>query len=785
MNSVKTGRWLGSVALSLLVLVLVASAAQSQGVDLSSLPSHPRLLLTPEVQTQMRAEALSGPKVSMFAEIKRRADSYLDDPPSVGMYKMVCLIVTGVIQNDSAYFERAASDYVYTLTTRGWAPEVIEYSLVYDWLYDYMTPSERELARTLALDAYVPGGQRTVYYNLEANEATFKGLAGIAFYGDGSSQEDAFCQTLVDEWDGRMRGVREFAFPGGSAASRGGVLPTRNYYFPDGGYYKGNHYVQKDTEGIVTYLMVFDQCGIADHWDLVRDYIEDWAEYMLWARRPDNWSSRMMSGLLYGWEKRGWYGLGAIGSYLPNGWAQWWLHSQTWGIGENGSYDWGLPAIVWRPQTPPNINELPMHKFYGGNGETNVPGTSWSEKVFTRTGWNLDTDNDDVYFTFQAGDFFGDYWNFYQLGFEIYYRGALAIRSGYYESGGGHDFGYYGRAVSNNCVVVLDRSQGELGDIWGQDWLYEEPGRPEDIYDVADNNVYDFADVVAFEHGTTESGRPFDYMKGILKPNAAYYYTNGTRKVSKQEREIVADGHYFVVRDRVELSGGTNSVRWLLHTIDEPELDSPQLLSTTVAGHIETYGLTSYSATRTEVVQGNDYDGKITVVPLVPADAVLRKVGGAGYECWVDDGDGNGQNFPVDDPERLTGKDEAGQWRVETIAPTGLETDFVHAIWVGRPNQTMAPVRAIEDESSIGCEIDGVGVYVFARTPASQDGLDYEIQGSLEIPNVIEGLVPHAEYLVQVGGEQRALFSSEVGGITFDASGPAAVRVSQVPMASR
>ncbi|MCB9463829.1 MAG: hypothetical protein H6682_09115 [Candidatus Eisenbacteria bacterium] len=761
---------------------LSVRAASAQDVDLSDLPAHPRFILKPEVIAAMQQEAQSGPKQTMFAEIKRRADGYLDGSLSYVSYRMVCLVVTGLAFDDPQYLAKAAENLAFAVETRGWDPGEHEYCYVYDWVYDYLTPAQRQAARQSALEHFNLGGQRTVYYNLEANEAADKGLVGLTFYGEGSSSENEFCQQLVDEWDGRLRGVREFAFPSGTAASRGGVIPTRNHTFPDGGYYKGNQYTQKDTHGIIAYLLAFSDCGLGDYWSFAREYLEDWPEYMEWIRRPDGLCSRMMTGSLYSIERRGLMGLSAIAGYYDEPVAQRYLLDQDWAIASSGGYNWGLPAILWRPVDPGPV-PLPEYKFYGANGSTNVPGTSWSEKVFVRTGWTDDEDSDDVYFTFQAGDFFGDYWNFYQLGFEIYYRGALAIRSGYYLEGP-HSFHYHARAISNNCVVVLDQSQSELGDIWGQDFLYNDPGRPQDIYEVSDDSAFDMADITKFDAGTTESGRPFYYSKGILKPASAYYYTNDTRKVAKQEREIVVDGRFFIVRDRVELSGGTNSVRWLLHTINEPVLESPNLLETTVAGHIATYSRTRYSAERTESTNGRDYDGKITVAPLIPADATLRKVGGTGYETWTDDGEGNGVNWDLDS-DYYTDYNEVGQWRVETIAPTSLNTDFVHAIWVGRPGQTMPEATAIEDESVVGCEIDGVGVYVFARTDEFQDRIDYQFQGSLMMPHVIEGLLPQTLYAVSVAGQDRILRTSEVGGMTFDAAGPGVVTVRLADVASQ
>ena len=97
----------------------------------------------------------------------------------------------------------------------------------------------------------------------------------------------------------------------------------------------------------------------------------------------------------------------------------------------------------------------------------------------------------------------------------------------------------------------------------------------------------------------------------------------------------------------------------------------------------------------------------------------------------------------------------------------------------------MPEATAIEDESVVGCEIDGVGVYVFARTDEFQDRIDYQFQGSLMMPHVIEGLLPQTLYAVSVAGQDRILRTSEVGGMTFDAAGPGVVTVRLADVASQ
>lgn len=714
----------------------------------------------------------------MYREIKRRADGALgmESTPSIG--KIMCLVLIGLVDNDATYLNKGKQLYIQNIVNGNWVGRDMSWSFCYDWLYNDLTPAEREQVRNLALSGLELGNQRTVYYNLECNEATFNGLPGLTFAGEGTEAQNRLCRNLVDEWDGRMRGVRQFRQPGGTAASRGGVLPARQYYFPDGGYYKGNHYAHKDIETLTIYLTLFRELGLGDYWDLCGSYLDGWAEYILWTKRPDNLAQRLMSGSSYGIDTRGLIGLALIAKYRHNGLAAWLVEQNGWFFSQTNGETWHTICVLWDPTLPMEApaQTLPLYRFYGGPGDAVSPGKSWSEKVFLRSGWNLNGNNDDVYFSMHAGDYFGDYFNYYQTAFEIYYRGALAIHGGQYtdsETSTQH----YNRAVSANVVTILDLRRAK-GDIWGQDFLYTAPGRPQHIYDVADNSTYDTSDFLTFEPGEADTG-PYYYMKAKVNPANAYYYTNSTRQVARQEREVVAYGHYFVVRDKVVLSGGDNSVRWLLHTIKEPSIEEGSLLAQTVPGHIMTYSRGRYSATRTELVSGVQYDGKITVQALLPADATMRKVGGTGFECWVDDGDGAGVNYTSPDA-MYEGEHEVGRWRLETIAPIGLETDFVHTLWVGRPSQVMAAATAIDDSTAVGASITGVGAFVFSRTGVMVPSMEYRLSGeqTSPVPNIIEGLVPRTAYSVRVNDALPFVVeSTDAGGLYYEVAGPARVRV--------
>jgi hypothetical protein len=786
----------------LAMCLFAPSAARSQAVDLSQLPPHPRFFLTETTAALLRLEVAAGqPKNAMYGLIRDRATGYKTATVGNSIYAMMCLALVGTVEQDSSYTRKAVEFFQYSIDHQNWDTEfnAIEMAFVYDWLYPGLPQATRDAARTLALSLYDTAStyRAPPYYNLEANHASRRGITGLAFYGEGSDADNAKCQNLVDNFDARMRGVREFQNPGGSVPALGGVLPTRQKYFPDGGYYKGIEYAQMDIEAVTFYLALFEDLHLGSYWDLCGSYLDNWPEYILWLQRPDGSAQRLMSGTSYGITPRGYEALAILSAYRGSGLAAWALAHGSWTRTNEGAYGWVLPCILWRPAAEREPSTLGLAKFYGVDGWARPPTATWSEKVILRSGWNLDGGNDDVYFTMHAGDYFGDYWNFYQLAFEIYYRGALAIRSGYYMGGDAHLEGYNSRAVSANTVVVLDKSQPVTADIWGQDFLYRRPpGRPEKIGDVAEGNVYDTANILAYEDTIGEDSRHTYYIKGALRPGSAYFKTNASRGVVSQTREVVNRDRYFVIRDNVVLQNADRSVRFLLHTINRPTIEGVAPLAVTVADHVTTYPRARYSATRTELLPGRppiQYDGRISCVPVLPLDATLRVVGGAGYECWVDDGNGAGQNVtpmhgaaPLDS-EHYTNADEVGSWRVETIAPAAGTVDFVHAIFVGRPAEQMAGVTPIDEPNAVGCQIAGQGVFVFGRNPAGESQLRYSVTGELEnAPQVIQGLLASTDYIVRIGrSAPLALRTSPQGGLRLSASGPCDIRIELAELADQ
>jgi hypothetical protein len=133
--------------------------------------------------------------------------------------------------------------------------------------------------------------------------------------------------------------------------------------------------------------------------------------------------------------------------------------------------------------------------------------------------------------------------------------------------------------------------------------------------------------------------------------------------------------------------------RWLLHTIDEPNV-SPGGFSVTVApqdrpGH-----------------GGGRLEGKV----LLPKDAVINPIGGRGLEFFVDDRNYD-ENGTLRELIRKLGPNngEPGAWRIEVSPPRDARQDVFLVVLLPRAGSAhpVYRVRLLESGKRVGCEIVG------------------------------------------------------------------------------
>lgn len=342
--------------------------------------------------------------------------------------------------------------------------------------------------------------------------------------------------------------------------------------------------------------------------------------------------------------------------------------------------------------------ELPYAKLFPGGNE-----------VYMRTGWSdrpviVGFRSAPAYTKTSHGDFDVNT-------FVIYKDGVLSPDSGVYDAYAGQSnyFSYQKSTVAHNDILVIDPSRpddpkklGNAPDPGGVDRVFTRtfgaPSRFGKEDEFLHNPYADWADIVAFK--TTPY---YDYVVG----DAQKAYRN---RLDRYYRTLVfirkGSNGYLVVYDQLKLKKRGLQIRWLFHLVAEPSI-SGERVGAEVPGHIENYKGDYLSAK-------NTFNTSALYLKILKADnSIIRKVGGAGYEYWVDGS--KPKNFPVAEKElkrieeQMGGKwQESGTWRIELIPQDKkMEQDLINVIYMGDADKPFDPdtISLKEDGSSYNIEI--------------------------------------------------------------------------------
>ena len=260
-------------------------------------------------------------------------------------------------------------------------------------------------------------------------------------------------------------------------------------------------------------------------------------------------------------------------------------------------------------------------------------------RFYLRSGWDADS----TYATFTAGAGVSTHKHYDENAFVIRKHDFLAIDAGSRANETDAQLRhYYSQTVAHNAILI-HRPGEAIPPYWG----------PEDKSPEAKlgygGQIRASATVLAFE--TTS--------------NYTYIASDATRAYGAKCREAVRQfvhlqPDFFVVYDRVESAEPGDRKEFLLHTVNEPEIDGA-------------------------VARADCGRGRLFCETLLPADAEIRKVGGPGREYWS-----AGRNWELD-PKFLAHAAETakasghgpyfGAWRLE-VAPRerAAATRFLHVL---------------------------------------------------------------------------------------------------------
>lgn len=634
----------------------------------------------------------------------------------------------------------------------------------YDWLYSWpgFSESDKQLVRSalvarthMQVDATGlngfpdfptgPATPKSIYDNQSTENNLANALAGLALWeaGDPYGQNND-AQRFLDAAAYRFREMY--------AATRA--------HAPDGGGWEGQGYYGARLQGEVffawTWLVATGEDLLADN-----EHLRNSVYYWIYGLRPDGAASREGDQTcLPAGCARNRHIASILAAYYGDGHFQWYAQR----LGALTGAGWEDIALYDADVTPLDPSALPPYRAFQLG------------RIVVRTGWNLGPGSDDTYFTFDVHDWIGGHTHLDAGSFTLFRRGPLAIDSGRYRGNNAvdhaHERNYALRTVAHNTITVHRPGEdfGGFANDGGQEFLFKEvnAAEPRTVADLAAGTRFDTGTLEAFEVGVDHY-----YIKGNLTD--AYHSTGfqapsdgAEAKLSHFTREIAlfpaeADP-IVVVYDRVTALQSSYAKRWLLHAIHEPAV-SGGVSSEEVPGHIVTYD--------GDLVTIDRGGGRLFSRTLLPSPARIRKVGGSGFEFWVDD---PGLNYPLSVPDV-----EAGAWRVE-VRPTAAATahTFLHVLAVSTDGVTaMAPTRLVDAGAAHGAEV-GARVVLFAKTSAPASSLDYTVEADAPAArHLLTGMLPGA-YQVSVDGIDLSggpFPTSSDRTLAFEAPSPGAVAV--------
>ena len=321
--------------------------------------------------------------------------------------------------------------------------------------------------------------------------------------------------------------------------------------------------------------------------------------------------------------------------------------------------------------------------------------------------------------------------------FQLYYKGPLAIDAGAYQGSSGgynspHNKNFFKRTIAHNSLLVYNPDEkfacwnyggADKTEFATNDGGQRMPGdRWETCRSFKDLLSKDYTTGQVLAHGMGKDTQAPDYS--YLKGDITQAYTN---KVKEAKRSFVFLNlkssqvpAALIVFDKVVSSNPKFKKFWLLHSIEEPNIEGNRFI-----------------VKRTK----NGDTGMLQNQVLLPEanNTHIEKVGGPGKEFWV-----FGTNYPNDaQPGRPDDANERGAWRIE-VSPVipATENYFLNVMQVADNNcQQMNEVKRIDAKRIIGVQIAN-RVVTFSKNSEPVSGkFDITINGNQTMQFVLTDLV--------------------------------------------
>ena len=445
-----------------------------------------------------------------------------------------------------------------------------------------------------------------------------------------------------------------------------GHLPARNFWYPGHAFHQGTAYSETRFSSELYPLWIFDRMGAGNVYHPSQQFVPYQWIYMrrgdgqlLRAGDGQNRVPKLRSQLSASYYKDGY----VLSDYLQN------PGNST--MNQLFELLWSDPDLAPQP-----ISELPLTRYMG------FP-YGW---MVARTGWDINA----VVAEMKVNIYhFGNHQHHDAGAFQIYYKGPLALDAGLYRVySSDHNRAYNQRTIAHNSLLIYNpdenfNSRPEFVNDGGQR-LPNNRREPNNLSILLDpKNEYMTGEVLVQGFGPDNHTPDYSYLKGDLTKAYSSKVSEVKRTFTflnlKNEKIPAA----LIVFDKVISTNPDFKKYWLLHSLEEPQIDG---------------------ANTTITLNQRGWTGKLVNTTLLPEsdNMELVPVGGPGKEFWV-----FGKNYEHEPLRGNPDDSEIGEWRVELKPKTAVSEDyFLNVMQVmDRSNNQKLSVERMDGDKVIGVRI--------------------------------------------------------------------------------
>lgn len=632
----------------------------------------------------------------------------------------------------------------------------------YDWCYDqFKLPEERRLFISLINRYYQKNAEnqrRLNDFHNYAAQAQFASLiAGLATLNDNPKARD-FIRAARDTVEfGEVRDSRLHK-----------AVDSVNYV--DGFCnWEGPTYARKPISSYIKYVEAIRTAtaGKINLWTGAFAKLENAGYYILYMLRPDNLYANVgdvnYRDISY-YDINNMCGLQAV-FHNPHFTAFINRHYQRGALGFESEVWLGryvAPMIFYLLWFDPDVkeadlNELPLSKQFGN-------------AIVIRTGF----DASDTFVTFTSGIHWGFHAQLDHGSFTVYKNGPLIIDSGFYDSWGAgkqHNWNYWKRTVAHNGLIIYN-PEDHLITYPKKLMLTNDGGQriafrsftPPHMASGYTNKPFSISDLKKrmeeFKMGAIDRYAGTSTYVYIDADLTHAYDNQFSGKGTNQARRVKAVNRQFfyladdtiVIYDQIDALKAKYKKRWLLHTGSYHDKSGMPVMDGRVKT-IEGDGRAGIlESVDTQSIKVKNTSTQLSIFPLLPDERVTRRIGGAGYEFWV-----NGKNYPISKRGIRKGreKEDPGSWRIELEPITNhISESFLNILLFGTAGKNDRPhISKVEseDREMIGAQIgqnNSVIVLFNTNKAANEDRIGYSFESSKLTRHLVTGVKPSSDFLL-------------------------------------